>query len=64
MAAMLQMTFSSAFFSNGRSCILIPISLKFVPKGPFDNKSVMVQVMAWCRAGGKPLLESLMTEFF
>ena len=26
--------------------VLIQISLKFVPKGPADNKSTLVQVMA------------------
>ena len=41
---------------NENWCILIQISLKFVPKDPIDNKSVMVQVMAWHRTGDKPLL--------
>ena len=29
-----------------KKCISIRISLKFVPKGPIDNKSALVQVMA------------------
>ena len=29
-------------FMNENFCILIPISLKFVPKGPIDNKSALV----------------------
>ena len=33
---------------NGKLCILIQISLKFVFKGPIDNNSTLVQVMAWC----------------
>ena len=28
-------------------CILIQISLKFVPKGQIDNKSALVQVITW-----------------
>ena len=26
---------------------IIQISLKFVPKGPIDNKPALVQIMAW-----------------
>ena len=33
----------------------ITISLKFVPKGPIDNKSALVHVMAW-RWTGKKLI--------
>ena len=36
-------------FMNGKSCILIRISMKFVFKGPIDNKSALVQVRAWRR---------------
>ena len=36
---------------NEKLCISIKISLKFVPKGPINNKAVLVQVMAWCRTG-------------
>ena len=38
-------------FMNEKVGILIRISLKFVPKGPIDNRSVLVQVMAWRRLG-------------
>ena len=44
-------------------CILIQMSLKFVPKGPIDQKSVLVQVMAWRRTGDKPLSEPMLTQF-
>ena len=37
------------------TCILIQISLKFIPECPTDNESALVQVMAWCRTGDKPL---------
>ena len=36
---------------NKKFCILIQISLKFVHKGPIDNKWALVQVMAWSRTG-------------
>ena len=48
-------------FENYR--IPIPISLKFVPKSPIDNKPALVHVMAWCRTGNKPLPEPMMTQF-
>ena len=43
--------------------ILIKISLEFVPKGPIDNNSTLVQVMAWRQTGDKPLPEPMMTKF-
>ena len=36
------------------------IALKFVPKGPIDNKSSLVQVMAWRRTGDEPLPEPML----
>ena len=43
---------------NERSCIILHwIALKFAPRGPIDNKTALVQVMAWRRAEDKPLLE-------
>ena len=42
-------------FMNENYCIMIQISLKFVPKRPIDNKSALIKVMAWCWAGNKPL---------
>ena len=47
-------------FMDDKCCISIWISLKFVPKGQIDNKSVLVQGMAWRRTGGKPLPEPMM----
>ena len=32
---------------NEKLCILIKISLKFVPKGLIDNNSALVEIMAW-----------------
>ena len=48
---------------NVKLCILIRISLKFVPKGPIDNTSGSVQVMVWRRTGDKPLHEPMLTQF-
>ena len=42
-------------FMNEKLCILIKISLKFVPKGPIDNNPAQVKIMAWRRIGDKPL---------
>ena len=52
-----------SIFINEKYCILIQISLKFVPKGLIDNKAVLVQLMAWCRTGEKPLTEPMLTQF-
>ena len=46
-------------FLNEKFCIMVKISLKFVPKGPIDNKSALAQVMAWRRTGNKPLPEPM-----
>ena len=48
---------------NEKFCILIQISLKFVPKDPNDNKWVLVQVMAWRWTGNMPLSEPMPIQF-
>ena len=50
-------------FMNENFCILIQILLNFVPKGPIDSKSALVQAMAWCRTGDKLLTEAMLTQF-
>ena len=50
-------------FQEWKFCISIQISLKFVPKGPIDNKSALGQVMAWRRTGDKPLSEPMRAQF-
>ena len=50
-------------FFNENIKISIQISLKFVSGGLIDNTSALVQVMAWRRAGDKPLPEPIMTQF-
>ena len=46
-------TFKSIFL-NENYCIVLQISLEFVPGGLIDAKSKLVQVMAWCQTGNKP----------
>ena len=41
-------------FMNEKFCILLKISLKFVPKGPVDSTPVLVQEMARRPTGKKP----------
>ena len=40
------------------------ISMRFVPHGVIDNKSALIQVMAWHLPGDKPLPEPMVTEMF
>ena len=51
------------FKSIFNESVWITISLKFVPKGPIDYNSALVQVVAWHRTGEKPLPESMLTQF-
>ena len=61
MAAILADDIFTCIFVNEKLRILIQISVKFVPKGPIDNKSALVQVMAWRRRVDKPLPEPMLT---
>ena len=49
-------------FVNENFCILLEISLKFVPKVSIDNNPALVQIMAWHRIGDKPLPEAMMVS--
>ena len=49
-------------FLNENIHILIKISLKFVHKGPINNIPALVQIMAWCRPGDKPLPEPMLVD--
>ena len=60
MATISQTMFSNAFSSMKMFKFLSKFSLKFIPKGPIDNKPALVQIMAWCRTGDKPLFEPMM----
>ena len=46
-------------FLHGNEWNSIKISLKFVPNGPIDNESALVQIIARCRTGDKPLFEPM-----
>ena len=50
-------------FREWNICILIKISLKFVPKGPIDNNPAFVETMIRRRIGDKPLSEPMLTRF-
>ena len=45
---------------NENIWILLDISLKYVPWGLIDNNPTLVLIMAWRRAGDKPLSEPMM----
>ena len=47
---------------NEEFCVLIRISLKFVPNGPVDNRTVLVQVMVWRRTGALTMNSSLQSD--
>ena len=49
-------------FLNENVWIPIKFSLKFVPEGPINNISALVQIMAWRRPGDKPLSELMMVS--
>ena len=36
--------------------------MKFIPKGPNNTIPALVQVIAWCRKGDKPLSEPMMVK--
>ena len=42
--------------------ISIKISMKFFYNGPINNIPALVQIMAWCRPGDKPLSEPMMVS--
>ena len=62
MAAISQTMFWNLFF-NENVCMYMIISLKFVPKSPIGNNIALVEIMAWCRIGDKPLSEPMLTLF-
>ena len=51
---------SKCIFLNENIGITIDIWLKFVPKGSINNIPALVQIMAWCHPGAKPLSEPMM----
>ena len=49
-------------FLNEDKRMSFNISLKFVPKDPVNNIAALVQIMAWCHPGDKPLSEPMMVS--
>ena len=54
--------FNSVVLSENCS-ILIQISLKYVPKGPINNKLAWVRIMHWSRSEDKPLSQPRIAWF-
>ena len=50
------------FFLNENAWIPNNIPLKFVSQGLINNNPALVQLMAWCRPGDKPLSETNMVR--
>ena len=63
MATILTDDIFNCIFLNENDKIPVYISLKYVPMSPIDNKPALVQVMAWCRTGDKPLPGPMVTQF-
>ena len=49
-------------FFNENVWISFKVSLKFVPNNSINNIAALVQIMAWCRPGDKPLSERTMVS--
>ena len=58
-SAIFQMTFSNAYSTINICDILTEIPLKFVPKGPINNISALVQIIVRPQPGDKPLSEPM-----
>ena len=50
-------------FLNENLRISIQLPLKGVPRGPLDNESALVRVMAWSLTDYKPLHEPMLAQF-
>ena len=53
---------SQCIFLNKNIFKLLWISPKIFLKCPIDNKPTLVQAMAWCQTGAKPLPEPMMNN--
>ena len=60
MTATLPTTFLYAF---EKFQICIQISLEYVPKGPINNKSSFVQILAWHQSDHKQLTKQMIVYF-
>ena len=58
-----QMTILRCIFFHENVCIFNTIWAEFIPKGLVDNNyTPLVQIMAWCRIGDKPLSEPIIAD--
>ena len=55
--------FKSIFLDENDRIPIRFFPLKFVPRSPIDNTPALVQVMAWCLTGDRPLPEPMLTQF-
>ena len=62
--AVMQTTFSNTHSWMKIYEFWLIFSLKSVPKGPVNNISVLVQIMAWRWSGDKPLFEPMMVNYW
>ena len=53
MDAILQTTFSNAFFVKEKFCILFQNSVAIVPPSSIDKESTLCMVMLWCRTSNR-----------
>ena len=53
---------SKRIFLNENKLISIDISLNPILYGQINNVTALVQIMAWCRPGDKPLSEPVMVS--
>ena len=49
-------------YLNENVCIVVNISLKFVPRDPINDFPALFQIRPWRRPGDKPLSESMMVS--
>ena len=59
MATVSQTTFWKAFSSMNMYDYLLNISVEFALKVPIDSIPTLVQIMAWCISGDRPLSETM-----
>ena len=62
MAAFFADELFKCIFPNENDRIPILSSLKLVPRSSVNNKSALVQVMAWRQRGDKPLSEPMVIQ--
>ena len=63
LSAVQERPLNSVTHLNENVLISIDISLKFIPKCLINNIPALVQIMAWCPPGDKPLSEPMIIIF-